>query len=58
MEKLDINNILEAQEIKNLIRHKKKLMDSMVDAGFFSVIFIMLIYNMFIFLSSKSIKAL
>ena len=27
MEKLDINNILEAQEIKNLIRHKKNLMD-------------------------------
>jgi len=27
MEKLDINNILEAQEIKNLIRHKKNLLD-------------------------------
>ena len=27
MEKLDINNIIEAQEIKNMIRHKKKLLD-------------------------------
>ena len=27
MEKLDINNIIEAQEIKNMIRHKKKLVD-------------------------------
>ncbi len=27
MEKLDINNVIEAQEIKNLIRHKKKLVD-------------------------------
>ena len=25
MEKLDINNILEIQEIKNLIRHKRNL---------------------------------
>ena len=27
MEKLDINNVIEAQEIKNLIRHKKNLLD-------------------------------
>ena len=27
MEKLDINNVIEAQEIRNLIRHKKSLID-------------------------------
>jgi hypothetical protein len=27
MEKLDINNIIETQEIKNLIRHKKELLE-------------------------------
>ena len=31
MEKLDINNVIEAQEIKNLIRHKKNLIDFFED---------------------------
>lgn len=31
MEKLDINNVIEAQEIKNLIRHKKNLLNFFED---------------------------
>jgi len=31
MEKLDINNIIEAQEIKHLIRNKKNLLDFFED---------------------------